>query len=41
MWLVVDGGGGGKKEVTWQHLSHSFHIWDATGHWPVGRIYFV
>jgi len=37
-WLMglVDGGGGGKKEVTWQHLSHSFHIWDATGRWLHG-----
>jgi len=29
-WLVD--GGGGKKEVMWQCLSHSCHIWDTMGH---------
>ena len=31
MVVVVDGGGSGKKEVTWQRFSHSYHVWDATG----------
>jgi len=26
----ADGGGGEKKGVTWQHVSHGYHIWDAT-----------
>ena len=38
MVVVVDGGGCGKKEVTWQHFSHSYHIWDTTGR--EGGIYF-
>ena len=38
MVVVVDGGGCGKKEVMWQHFSHSYHVWDATGR--EGVIYF-
>ena len=36
-WIVVDhggvvDGGCGKKEVTWQHVTHSYHVWDVTDH---------
>ena len=28
--LGGDGGGGKEEEMTWQHLSHGCHIWEAT-----------
>ena len=38
-WIVVDhggvvDGGCGKKEVTWQRVTHSYHVWDVTDREP-------
>jgi len=34
--VVVVDDGGGKEEVTWQCLSHTYHIWNTMGHGPHG-----
>jgi len=36
MVVVVVDDGGGKEEVMWQRSSHTYHIWNATGHGPHG-----